>query len=276
MATKRATTAKKAAPAGKSASPSSAKKAPVKKAPTKKAPAAKAPVKKSPAAPAKKAPATKAPAKKAPSAATKKAPAKAPATKKAIPAAAKKAPASSTASPPSAKKAPVKQPSNSATSAPEKSPFDAKFLDAQRAALLEERETLSAQAVALKAEADALARDREPGDVQFDDESGEGDTLAVEPATSTWHVPWAALATIEEIDAALVRLDRAPTASASTPVRPSRRNACGRFRTLERVEFKTRSSADTALGGDPTSDPQPQARWTRRAPLRRRCGRRCG
>ena len=52
--------------------------------------------------------------------------------------------------------------------------------DRERAALLEERETLATQAEALKAEADALARDREPGDVQFDDESGEGDTMVVE------------------------------------------------------------------------------------------------
>ena len=36
------------------------------------------------------------------------------------------------------------------------------------------------QAEALQAEADPLAADREPGDIQFDDESGEGDTLAVE------------------------------------------------------------------------------------------------
>ena len=35
----------------------------------------------------------------------------------------------------------------------------------------------------LKAEADALAFDREPGDVQFDDESGEGEngTITARP-----------------------------------------------------------------------------------------------
>ena len=32
----------------------------------------------------------------------------------------------------------------------------------------------------LKEEADELVADREPGDVQFDEESGDGDTIAVE------------------------------------------------------------------------------------------------
>jgi RNA polymerase-binding transcription factor DksA len=133
----------------------------------KKAPAKKAPARKK--SPAKKAPAKKAPAKKAP---------------------AKKAPA---------KKAPAKK-------APAKSPFDKKFLGSQRDALLTERETLVAQAESLKAEAESLALDREPGDVQFDEESGEGDSLAVERdfdlarAAKNQQV-------VEEIDAALKRID---------------------------------------------------------------------
>ena len=63
------------------------------------------------------------------------------------------------------------------------------------------------QAEALKAEADALTFDREPGDVQFDDESGEGDTLAVERDFDLARAA-AARQTIEEIDAALERIDK--------------------------------------------------------------------
>ncbi len=127
-------------------------------------------VKKAPAKKvAKKAPAKKAPAKKAPA---KKVVKKAPAKK----APAKKAAASFPPLPPKPKRLPAipKEPKKI------KYPFDAKFLDAQRALLLEERRRLVHDAEALTAEANALAELREPGDVQFDEESGEGDTLAVE------------------------------------------------------------------------------------------------
>ena len=158
------------------ASTSPAKKAPAKKSPAKKAPAkapaAKAPAKKAPA----KAPAAKAPAKKAPAA-------KAPATK----APAKKAPAA---------KAP----------APKKSPFGAKFLDEQRAALESERARYTRQATSLRAEADSLMVDIDPGDVQFDEESGEGTNLAVERDRDL-ALSAQALAAIDEIDAALARID---------------------------------------------------------------------
>jgi RNA polymerase-binding transcription factor DksA len=167
----------KKAPAKKSA----AKKAPAKKAPAKKAPAKKAPAKK---APAKKAPAKKAPAKKAPA---KKAPAKkAPAKKAAVKAPAPKAPAKKAAPVKKAEVAPVVAPRpNRLPAIPKepkkiKYPFDAKFLDAQRLHLLEERRRLVHDAETLTAEANSLAELREPGDVQFDEESGEGDTLAVE------------------------------------------------------------------------------------------------
>ena len=190
----------KKAPAKKSA----AKKAPAKKAPAKKvvkkAPAKKAPAKK--AAPAKKSAAKKAPAKKAPAkkvvkkAPAKKAPAKkAPAKKAAVKAPGKKAAAKTPAPKAPAKKAaPVKKAEVAPVVAPRpnrlpaipkepkkiKYPFDAKFLDAQRLHLLEERRRLVHDAETLTAEANSLAELREPGDVQFDEESGEGDTLAVE------------------------------------------------------------------------------------------------
>jgi RNA polymerase-binding transcription factor DksA len=141
----RKTVAKKTAPANKTVAKKKAvpKKAPAKKTATKKAPARKVAVKK---APAKKAPAKKAAVKKAPA---KKAPAKKAAAKK-------------------------KAPKRLVT------PFDDKFLDAQRESLLEERKRLLHDVEALDAEANELAMLREPGDVQFDEESGEGDTLAVE------------------------------------------------------------------------------------------------
>ncbi len=55
-----------------------------------------------------------------------------------------------------------------------------KFLDEQRALLLEERSIYRGQALDLRAEADSLALEREPGDVQFDEESGEGGTVTVD------------------------------------------------------------------------------------------------
>jgi RNA polymerase-binding transcription factor DksA len=148
-----------------------------KKAPATKKSPAKAPAKKAPAkAPAAKAPA-KSPAKKAPAAAAKKAPA--------------------TKSPVDGKPADGK---------PAKSPFDAKFLASQRQLLIEERENYVRQADALLAEAVSLTENREPGDVQFDEESGEGDTLAVERERDL-ALSAQARAAIDEIDAALERLD---------------------------------------------------------------------
>ena len=168
---------KKAAPA---------KKAPAKKAPAKKAPAKKAPAKKAPAkkvAPAKKAPAKKvvkkaAPAKKAPAKkVVKKAPAKK-VVKKAAPA--PKAPVKKAEAAPVVAPRPNRLPAIPKEPKKIKYPFDAKFLDAQRLHLLEERRRLVHDAETLTAEANSLAELREPGDVQFDEESGEGDTLAVE------------------------------------------------------------------------------------------------
>jgi RNA polymerase-binding transcription factor DksA len=58
--------------------------------------------------------------------------------------------------------------------------FDAKFLLAMRAQLLTERDELTGQATRLEDEANALVAEAEMGDVQFDDEGGEGDTMVVE------------------------------------------------------------------------------------------------
>ena len=161
----------------------SSKKAPAKKAPAKKAPAAAASAATAPAetAPAKKAPAKKAPAKKAPAA---KAPAK-------------KAPA---------KKAPAAKSPAKAGAASSDDHFDAAFIEQQRQELLTERARYTHQAQSLKDEADSLMNDRDPGDVQFDEESGEGDTLAVERERDL-ALSAQASAAVEEIDKALARID---------------------------------------------------------------------
>ena len=80
-----------------------------------------------------------------------------------------------------------------------------KFLEGQRAALIEERASYMSQADSLKAEADLLVAEREPGDVQFDEESGEGDTLAVERERDL-ALSAQARAAVDEIDAALAKI----------------------------------------------------------------------
>ncbi|MEZ5380913.1 MAG: hypothetical protein R2754_03855 [Microthrixaceae bacterium] len=169
------------------------KKAPSKKATTKKAAAAK-----------KAAPAKKATAKKA-AAAKKAAPAK-----KAT--AEEKAPVVETAA--SAQKKPAAAATSvvgrplaaGAAAVEEEPPFEKAFLDAQREELLRERATYTRQSEVLQAEADSLSENREPGDVQFDEESGEGDSLAVERERDL-ALSAQARAAVELIDAALARLD---------------------------------------------------------------------
>jgi RNA polymerase-binding transcription factor DksA len=84
--------------------------------------------------------------------------------------------------------------------------FDAKFLQAQRTLLLSERVALTGQAVRLEDEANALIEEQEMGDVQFDDEGGEGDTMVVERERDL-ALSAQARQTIADIDAALQRLE---------------------------------------------------------------------
>ena len=84
---------------------------------------------------------------------------------------------------------------------------DVAFLEEQRALLLRERETYRIQAETLRAEAESLALEREPGDVQFDEESGEGGTVAVDLERDLT-LSAQATAAIEEIDAALVAVEK--------------------------------------------------------------------
>jgi DnaK suppressor protein len=161
---------------------------------------------------AKKAVAKKAPAK---AAVAKKAPAKAAETKvPAEKAVAKKAPAptqpavtaSAVAKAPAKKAVPEKRPSRAKTPV---GPFasEPKFLEEQRLILLSEGAIYREQALSLKAEADSLAQEREPGDVQFDEESGEGGTIAVDRERDLALSAQASLA-VEEIGDALVRITR--------------------------------------------------------------------
>ncbi len=216
------TAAKKAAPAKKKAvakkSAPASKKAVVVKAPASKK--AASPAKKA-APPAKKGGSAKAnaskkaapPAKKAAPAAKKAAPASrkaAPASKKAAPASKRAAPPARKAAPPAKKAAPpAKKAAPPAKKRPAHGPYakEQKFLDEQRDLLLEERAIYKGQAVDLRAEADSLALEREPGDVQFDEESGEGGTVTVDRERNL-ALSAQAVAAVEEIDDALRKIER--------------------------------------------------------------------
>jgi DnaK suppressor protein len=82
---------------------------------------------------------------------------------------------------------------------------DVEFFDEARSLLLAERENYTRQADELKAQADLLALEHEPGDVQFDEEGGEGGTANVDRELDL-HLSAQAQAAIEEIDAALVKI----------------------------------------------------------------------
>ncbi len=202
-----------------------ATKEPAKKSPAtstaKKAPATKEPAKKSPATPkAKKAPAIKEPAKKSPAtskakkaAATKEPAKKSPATKE---------PASTAASlavtlPAKEEKAPTpSRPAILVTGGVEKATpprkgegvpgVDDKFLAEQRLLLEAERLTYLEQAQRLREEADALAEEKEPGEAQFDEESGEGGTGNIDREVDLM-LSAQALGEVEEIDHALAKIE---------------------------------------------------------------------
>jgi DnaK suppressor protein len=201
----------------------------VKKAPTSRPPAPKTSVqaakKQTSATGAKKAtPATKAPAAKkaAPAAKTAAAPAKSSAAAKKAPAATKKAaaPAKKAAAPAKAVpevvvvEAPVvprttftPKPKPPAPIRPTVGPYakDEKFLEEVKDLLIADRAIYQEQATSLRAEADSLALEREPGDVQFDEESGEGGTVTVDRERNL-ALSGQALLAVEEIDYALERI----------------------------------------------------------------------
>ena len=241
MASAKKAPAKKAPAKKVSAKSTASKKA---ASPVKKAAAAKSSAPKKAAAPAKKAagPAKKsapqvkkaaAPAKKAAAPARKAA---APATKSAVPLKKATAPKAAAPAPKAAAPAPTASPAPKATApvkkvaAPAKKvssipaaveipavkgvtkdgvaytkDFDVRFLTAQRALLIEEKAALLGQAVRLEDEANSLIEEQEMGDVQFDDEGGEGDTMVVERERDLT-LSAQARQTIADIDTALGRL----------------------------------------------------------------------
>jgi DnaK suppressor protein len=148
-----------------------------------------APAAKKAAGPAKKT----APASKAAASATKAAVAAALDVEAAAP-----APARTTFTPKPKPPAPVR---------PKTGPYakDLKFLEEISELLVEERAIYQEQATSLRAEADSLALEREPGDVQFDEESGEGGTVTVDRERNLALSGQAALA-VEEIDDATIRV----------------------------------------------------------------------
>jgi RNA polymerase-binding transcription factor DksA len=203
------------------------------------------------AAPAKKsASAKKTASAKKPTAAKKPAVAKKPAaakktasTKKAAPAkkaavAKKTAPANKTAS--AKKAAPAKK----------KAPaFSEAFLTKQHKALVDERATYERQYRSLRAEAESLVADFESGDVQFDEESGEGDTLNVERERDLALSEQARRA-VEEIDHALAKFDHGTYGICEVsgePIPRERLEAIPWAR--ERVEYKTGALSGGLSGG---------------------------
>jgi RNA polymerase-binding transcription factor DksA len=200
-------TSKKAAPAAKKAAASSRKATPAGGAAAKKAPASSkktAPASKSAAAVKKAPPSKKAPA--AVGAATKKTAASAKGAATATSAKKATGPATRKAEAP-AKTVFTPKPKPPAPVRPKTGPYakDAKFLDEVKELLLAERAIYQEQATSLRAEADSLALEREPGDVQFDEESGEGGTVTVDRERNLALSGQATLA-VEEIDDALARI----------------------------------------------------------------------
>ena len=216
------------APAAKKAVP---KKAAAKKAVPKKAAAKKAVAKKTPA---KKTAVRKAPAKQA-----------APVPKKK--AASKKAAAPPAANRPKQKVPPKPVPKPKKKSASPLSPllsnevpeqvevpkprgtskdgvsytkdFDVKFLKSQRDELLARRAAELARATRLEDEATSIIEDGEMGDVQFDDEGGEGDTMVVQRDLDRL-LSGQARQTIGDIDEALARIEAGTYGYSSVSGRP--------------------------------------------------------
>jgi RNA polymerase-binding transcription factor DksA len=169
----------------KSATKQTAKQAPAKRTATKRAASKSAP------APAKKAPARKAAA---------------PAAKATVTTTAKKTAASTTpqASPVDGHGIPAPRGRTKDGIAYTKD-FDVKFLKSQQDLLIAERKALLGQANRLEDEANSLIEEGEMGDVQFDDESGEGDTMVVERERDL-ALSAQARQTIADIDAAMRRM----------------------------------------------------------------------
>jgi RNA polymerase-binding transcription factor DksA len=84
--------------------------------------------------------------------------------------------------------------------------FDLTFLRAQRTLLMDQRNRLMDQAERLDTEREKLIAEAGMGDDQFDEDGGEGDTMAVERERDRV-LSDQARQTVEEIDAALKRIE---------------------------------------------------------------------
>jgi DnaK suppressor protein len=147
------------------------------------------------------------------------------AAKKSVASAKKSTPVAKKTAPPAKKSAPVAKAAPAVSTLPGRTAFtprpkpippvrpktgpyakDLKFLEEVKELLIADRLIYQEQATSLRAEADSLALEREPGDVQFDEESGEGGTVTVDRERNLALSGQAALA-VEEIDYALERVE---------------------------------------------------------------------
>jgi RNA polymerase-binding transcription factor len=143
-----------------------------------------------------------------------------------------------------AKRAPAKTAAAKTTTAknaaatPARSPYKAKFIEEMKGRLEAERAKYLHSAEEYRAEADALIDAREPGDVQFDEEGGEGDTLAVERERDMALSNQARHA-VDQIDAALDRIAKGTYGLCTSSGQPIPQD---RLRAIpwaaERVEYK--------------------------------------
>ncbi len=134
--------------------------------------------------------------------------------------------------------APPGESSKRVDAAPSERRLDDAFLVEQREKLLAERAKYVQSAENMAAEAAALLDDREPGDLQFDEESGEGDSWAVERERDL-ALSAAARAAVDLIDAALRRIDNGTYGVCVVSGKPIQKE---RLRAIpwaaERVEYK--------------------------------------
>lgn len=223
-----------------SAKKSAAKKSPAKTATAKKAAVKKAAVKK---APAKKAAAEKVPAEKA---ATRKAPVKKVSAKKLSPTRT----GTTNATPSLLSNARFewvdlpKPRGKTKDGISYTKEFDVKFLKAQRSELLARRDAEMSRATRLEEEATSLIEDGEMGDVQFDDEGGEGDTMVVQRDLDRV-ISSQSRQTILDIDAALLRIKAGTYGFSEVSGRPIQRER------LEAIPETTVMAAEKVSGAGP-------------------------
>jgi len=106
-----------------------------------------------------------------------------------------------------AKDVPAEKTATPRKAAPAKAAAPAdKFFQEQALLLQEERATYEEQAAALKAQADQMALEMEPGDIQFDDESGEGGTANIDRERDLTLSAQARQA-VDEIDHAMAKIN---------------------------------------------------------------------